>query len=241
MQEVIDSSDGDGSSESFRTCNKSTFPFYFRAAFIALVEIVKKIPNPSSTPKSIKATLKSWDKVVELLNHLVLTVKTNDKRSILTSCLKHGRTVVELFYKSAMPLLDKQFKNFSTESQGLLKNLQVSTRTLQNVCNHAKTSRDAVLAAHVPAMKKIQEHLIYRVKAMLAANGCANAFWMGNLKNKNLKGQEIVSQSIVSDSEDDQQQAADDSSSEDDEDDDVTVLRENVIVDTDTDSRSREY
>lgn len=242
MPEVLDpeNSDAGSESESFRTCNKATFPFYFRASFIALVDMVKKIPNPSSTPRSVTATLKSWAKVVQLLNQLVLTVKTNDKRSILTSCLKHGRTVVELFYKFAMPLLDKQFKNFPSESQDLLKNLQVSTRTLQNVCNHAKTSRDAVLAAHVPAMKKIQEHLLYRVKAMLAANGCANAFWMGNLKNKNLKGQEILSQTI-SESED-EREVPDESSSEEvaDEDDNVTVLRE-AIVEEDADSRSREY
>lgn len=241
LPEVLDSDGGEEGSETFRTCNKSTFPFYFRASFVALVEIVKKVPSSSMTPRSVKTTLKSWTRVVDLMNQLVVTVKTNEKRSILTSCLKHGRTVIELFYKSAMPLLDKQFKNFPTESQDLLKNLQISTRTLQNVCNHAKTSRDAVLAAHVPAMKKIQETLLYRVKAMLAANGCANAFWMGNLKNKNLKGQEIVSQSIASDSDDDQV-TRDDSSSEDaDDDDNVTVLRDDVIVEEDADSRSREY
>lgn len=242
MPEVLDEDNDDGTSETFKTCNKTTFSFYFRASFAALVEMGKKIPTSTATPKSVKSTLKSWAKVVELLNQLVATVRTNDKRSILTTCLKSGRSVVELFYKSAMPLLDKQFKNFPTESQELLKNLQTSTRILQNVCNHAKTSRDAVLAAHVPAMKKIQENLLYRVKAMLAANGCASAFWMGNLKNKNLKGQEITSQS-VNDSSDDQELPNESSSDEEDaeDDDNVTVARESVPEEEDDDSRSREY
>lgn len=241
LPEVLDSEGAEGNSESlaFKTCNKATFTFYFRASFVALVEVVKKIPNTSSTPKSVKGTLKTWEKVVHLLNQLVVTVRTTDKRSILTTCLKQGRTVVELFYKSAMPLLDKQFKNFPTESQELLKSLQTTTRTLQNVCNHAKTSRDTSLAVHIPPVKKIQELLLYRVKAMLAANGCASAFWMGNLKNKNLKGQEIISQSTVDDS--DNELLAKSSSEDEDDDDDVTVVKDNIVPEEDSDSRSREY
>lgn len=245
MAEVIqsDGRESGSESESFRTCNKATFTFYFRAAFVALVENVKKIPGPGASPRSVKETFKTWEKVVYLLNQLVETVKTNDKRSILISCLKHGRLVIEFFYKSAMPLLDKQFKNIKEESQELLKNLQKSTRTLQNVCNHAKISSDQTLAANIPAMTRIREAIFYRVKHMLAAHGCAEAFWIGNLKNKNLKGQEILSQGSTAESDDGGQ--VQNASSEDDdteeEDDDVTVLRENIAEPSDSDSRSREY
>ena len=69
--------------------------------------------------------------------------------------------------EQAMPLLDKQFKHFRTDCQNLLKNLQSSTRTLQHVCTHAKTSRDASLAVYVPGMKKILESLLYRVILLL--------------------------------------------------------------------------
>lgn len=245
MAEVIqsDGRESGSESESFRTCNKATFTFYFRAAFVALVENVKKIPGPGASPRSVKETFKTWEKVVYLLNQLVETVKTNDKRGILISCLKHGRLVIEFFYKSAMPLLDKQFKNIKEESQELLKNLQKSTRTLQNVCNHAKISSDQTLAANIPAMTRIREAIFYRVKHMLAAHGCAEAFWIGNLKNKNLKGQEILSQGSTAESDDGGQ--VQNASSEDDdteeEDDDVTVLRENIAEPSDSDSRSREY
>ena len=51
---------------------------------------------------------------------------------------------------------------------------------------------------------------------MLAANGCVGAFWLGNLKNKNLKGEEILSQSQDSQSEesDDGKAASDDDESD---------------------------
>lgn len=76
------------------------------------------------------------------------------------------------------------------------------------MCTHAKTSRDANLAVYVPAMKKTLESLLYRVKAMLAANGCVGAFWLGNLKNKNLQGEEILSQSQESHSEESDDETA---------------------------------
>ena len=37
---------------------------------------------------------------------------------------------------------------------------------------------------------------MYKVKAMLVVNKCSEAFWMGNLKNRDLKGEEILSQVI---------------------------------------------
>ena len=38
---------------------------------------------------------------------------------------------------------------------------------------------------------------MYRVKAMLALNKCHTAFWMGVLKNRDLHGEEILSQVCV--------------------------------------------
>lgn len=47
---------------------------------------------------------------------------------------------------------------------------------------------------HIPAAKSVLERLIYSVKGMLVLNNSPAAFWMGNLVNKNLEGQEILSQ-----------------------------------------------
>lgn len=47
-------------------------------------------------------------------------------------------------------------------------------------------------------MKKSLEMLVYRVKAMLAMNKCSGAFWMGNLKNRDLHGEELLSQVSLS-------------------------------------------
>ena len=100
-----------------------------------------------------------------------------------------------------MPLLDKLFTNNSGDCIGLLKDFQVSTRQLQHICSHSKLQKDVALANHVPMLKKSLEAFVFRVKAMLTVNWNApgptgakmsHTFWVGNLKNRDLKGAEIV-------------------------------------------------
>jgi Fanconi anemia group D2 protein len=50
----------------------------------------------------------------------------------------------------------------------------------------------------VPPIKKTMETLIFEVKLMLENNDAGAAFWLGNLKHRNLRGEEISSQLPVS-------------------------------------------
>jgi len=77
---------------------------------------------------------------------------------------------------------------------GILKSTQQSTRGLQHLCAHSKFAKDLSLTTHVPGLKKCLETFVFRVKAMLAYNHCDSAFWLGNLKNRDLKGNEILTQ-----------------------------------------------
>uniref|UniRef100_A0A8C8AHR3 FA complementation group D2 n=1 Tax=Otus sunia TaxID=257818 RepID=A0A8C8AHR3_9STRI len=105
-----------------------------------------------------------------------------------------GRLFVEAFLKLAMPLLDYSFKKHRDDVQSLLKTLQLSTRQLHHMCGHSKIRQDIGLTNHVPLLKKSLEQFVYRVKAMLAFNHCQEAFWVGILKNRDLQGEEILSQ-----------------------------------------------
>ena len=46
--------------------------------------------------------------------------------------------------------------------------------------------KDVSLTNQVPLMKKCLETFVYRVKACLSINHCLEAFWLGNLKNRDL-------------------------------------------------------
>jgi hypothetical protein len=55
----------------------------------------------------------------------------------------------------------------------------------------------AGLTIYVPIVRKTLETLIFKVKGMLVANNSPDAFWMGNLKNKTIRGDEIMSQVCI--------------------------------------------
>ncbi|XP_070432632.1 Fanconi anemia group D2 protein isoform X7 [Equus przewalskii] len=76
----------------------------------------------------------------------------------------------------------------------LLETFQLNTRLLHHLCGHSKIHQDTKLTKHVPLLKKTLELLVCRVKAMLVLNNCREAFWLGNLKNRDLQGEEIISQ-----------------------------------------------
>ena len=90
----------------------------------------------------------------------------------------------------------------------LIKNLQMATRFLQTICSHSKISQDVSLANNVPLLKKSLEVLVFRVKAMLAANDCLDAFVLGNLKNRDLQGEEILSQASIEEEDEGEEEEA---------------------------------
>uniref|UniRef100_A0A3P8R1E7 FA complementation group D2 n=1 Tax=Astatotilapia calliptera TaxID=8154 RepID=A0A3P8R1E7_ASTCA len=150
--------------------------------------------------------LLTWNLAVRDFHILVNLVKVFDSRPVLNVCLKYGRLFLESFLKLGMPLLDYSFKRHKEDVQSLLKTFQLSTRQLHHMCGHSKMHQDTSLTNHVPALKKSLELFVYRVKAMLTLNNCQEAFWMGNLKNRNLKGEEILSQRSQEEDDDEEEE-----------------------------------
>uniref|UniRef100_A0A8C4HMF3 FA complementation group D2 n=1 Tax=Dicentrarchus labrax TaxID=13489 RepID=A0A8C4HMF3_DICLA len=162
-----------------------------------------KDESSASWPTLSSEKLLTWNLAVRDFHILVNLVKVFDSRPVLNVCLKYGRLFLESFLKLGMPLLDNSFKKHKEDVQSLLKTFQLSTRQLHHMCGHSKILQDTSLTNHVPALKKSLELFVYRVKAMLMLNNCQEAFWIGNLKNRNLKGEEILSQRSQESEEDD--------------------------------------
>lgn len=53
---------------------------------------------------------------------------------------------------------------------------------------------------------------------MLAVNQCPEAFWIGNLKHRDLRGQEIISQQSMRTQEEDEEEPGDKRDSDEDDD-----------------------
>ncbi|EQB76954.1 Fanconi anemia group D2 protein [Camelus ferus] len=103
-----------------------------------------------------------------------------------------------------------------------------------------KIHQDMKLTKHVPFLKKTLELLVCRVKAMLIFNNCREAFWLGNLKNRDLQGEEIISQSsqesTADENEDDTSSQASKSKATEDGEEDEASDGEEESDDSDDDS-----
>ncbi|KAE8298611.1 Fanconi anemia group D2 protein [Larimichthys crocea] len=186
----------DESSSSWPTLSRQTFLVFYKVLLAELEKAARKIPASkiSDSTEAQSEKLLTWNLAVRDFHILVNLVKVFDSRPVLNVCLKYGRHFLESFLKLGMPLLDNSFKRHKEDVQSLLKTFQLSTRQLHHLCGHSKIHQDMSLTNHVPALKKSLELFVYRVKAMLTLNNCQEAFWIGNLKNRNLKGEEILSQ-----------------------------------------------
>uniref|UniRef100_A0AAA9SD01 FA complementation group D2 n=1 Tax=Bos taurus TaxID=9913 RepID=A0AAA9SD01_BOVIN len=111
-------------------------------------------------------------------------------------------TTFVIFFRVMMAELEKTVKGLqagtAADSQQIheekLLYWNMAVRDFSILINLIKIHQDTKLTKHVPLLKKTLELLVCRVKAMLILNNCREAFWLGNLKNRDLQGEEIISQ-----------------------------------------------
>lgn len=205
--------------QSFKCINKGNFPILYRNLGTALHEATKTRVNKGLTNSE---HLGLWKEVATTLKYMSEIAKTLETRNNLTAFFKKSIPVLKLFLSQGIPILELQFKDETQEVLEILKILQQSTRFLQTLCCHSRLKKDTALMSKVPYMRQLLETLLYKVKAALAANNCSEAFWMGNLKNKNIHGEVIATQQSVGSEEsvedcDEQLPEDEDSDASDDE------------------------
>uniref|UniRef100_A0AAX7VQZ7 FA complementation group D2 n=1 Tax=Astatotilapia calliptera TaxID=8154 RepID=A0AAX7VQZ7_ASTCA len=202
IPELINASK-DESSASWPTLSRQTFLVFYKVLMAELEKAVRKIPAQSEK-------LLTWNLAVRdfhILVNLVKTILSQGSFPMLFSAKKslYISTYWKIFVHE--PVIDMaMLVSFKEDVQSLLKTFQLSTRQLHHMCGHSKMHQDTSLTNHVPALKKSLELFVYRVKAMLTLNNCQEAFWMGNLKNRNLKGEEILSQRSQEEDDDEEEE-----------------------------------
>lgn len=177
--------------------NKVNFPIIFRNLGTAVFEAAKRrLDKGMTNPEHLVL----WRDIADILKSMTEIVKTQKSNS-LTAFFKKSMPILRLFTLQGIPILKLEFKNQTDEVLQILKILQQSTRFLHSLCCHSRLKKNKALLSKVPFVKKILETLIYQVKAALAANNCSEAFWMGNLKNKDIHGEVIASQESIDEEE----------------------------------------
>ncbi|XP_054717600.1 Fanconi anemia group D2 protein-like [Uloborus diversus] len=177
---------------AFHSLTKSSLICYYKIMFHSLAVYSKEYF--SNKEGDNKKKMAQWEVSFKIFRVLTTLIKTFGARYYVGTCLKYSREFLSAFLKHGMPLMDKMFVSNKELVMNLMKSLQSSTRYLQHVCSHSKVLKDVSLIKHVPFLKKNLEAFVFRIKVMLAINKCEEAFWIGNLKNRDLKGVEISSQ-----------------------------------------------
>lgn len=196
-------------SESFPTLTKSTFNVFYKNIFAQITELIGKcdfftdesMENQSQGSK-IEARIGRVIDILKIFRTLtefcsVPVIGSND--TVIINTLKFSKSFIQAFIDKCMPLLEDSFVIFSEDVVHTLKELQKSTRLLQRLCTHYKETtegKNSALAAHIPPLRRTLESVVFRTKGMLEANECGQALSVGNLKHKNLAGEELSSQMV---------------------------------------------
>ena len=181
----------DEEDRAFPTFTRTTLPTVYKIALVHLLAYQKQMTKNSENGFNILSSS------VAHFATLISYIKIINSRPLLRSALIYGQKFLENFLSCGLPLLESMIKENFVDVQVLLKKIQASTRYLHHVTCHSKSSKDIALTARVPLLKKFLEAFVLKVKVLFSAHGCTDAFWVGNLKQRNLKGEEIASQVLT--------------------------------------------
>lgn len=203
-QEVANS-DGaearDQTSQGFPFLKLATFPVFYRAALqelsLAAVALTATL-EADATGDSLAAATQAattFQALIELLK------AHHSSRVVQSAALRSGKAVVDAALRW-FPALSRLFGVKPAGVQAVVRALQQGSRPLQNLCADGKAKRDAALVSLVPLTRKSLETLVYKIKALCAANSLdPSAYRVANLRHKTVSGAEVSSQAPAADEE----------------------------------------
>ncbi|XP_017048859.1 Fanconi anemia group D2 protein [Drosophila ficusphila] len=209
---------------SFPNFKKANFPLLFRG----LCEVLIHSLSGKLGVDSRGDRLKLWESAVGLLNGLLTIVQLVEQPRNFGLFLKHSLLFLKLLLQHGMSALESIVRDDPDRLTKFLHELQKVTRFLHQLCCHSKSIKNTAIISYIPSLRETIETLVFRVKALLAANNCHSAFHMGNMINRDLHGDSIITPvaSFGGEENSDEEIPADDTSV------DETVLGEDMGVTT---------
>uniref|UniRef100_A0A1I8P4T9 Fanconi anemia group D2 protein n=1 Tax=Stomoxys calcitrans TaxID=35570 RepID=A0A1I8P4T9_STOCA len=183
----------DTSLKSFPNFKKANFPLFFRG----LCEILITSLNDKVTTNTLKSTdkLEFWESSCKLLNKLLEILQGLDIPRNFQIFLKYSHLYLKLVLQHGLPVFEQYLRKNPERVCDLIKTMQTTTRYLHHLCCHSKAIKNTAIVSQIPFLRETVENYVFRIKALLTANKCASVFSMGNLKNKDLHGDDLISQS----------------------------------------------
>lgn len=179
---------------------------------------------------------KLWESTIRLLNGLLNVVKKVEQPRNFALFLKHSQLFLKLLLHHGLPVLETIVRDSPDRLTKFLHDLQNVTKFLHNLCCHSKCIKNTAIISYIPSLRETLETLVFRVKALLAANKCHAAFHISIMDNQDLHGDAIITPagSFANETNSDEEIPADDESV------DETVLQDEELTSTSVNSTMRE-
>ncbi|OQR73927.1 Fanconi anemia group D2 protein-like, partial [Tropilaelaps mercedesae] len=140
--------------------------------------------------------LSQWLRVAKILKQLLDVVKIAANNHNASCGLKTACETLDVFVKYGVAVAEACFKTRTDEVLLLVKTLQQSTRVMQHTCTHFKNNaaKHIALARQVPTARRLLETFIFKMQGLFSRFNCSEAFQVGQLKMRNLRGEEITNE-----------------------------------------------
>ncbi|KAH8417749.1 hypothetical protein KR222_005289 [Zaprionus bogoriensis] len=217
--------------ESFPNIKKANFPLLFRGLCEVLISSLSAQCNVANTGDRFKL----WESTISLLNGLLNIVRKVEQPRNFALFLKHSQLFLKLLLQHGLPVLETIVRDSPERLTKFLHELQTVTKFLHNLCCHSKSIKNTAIISYIPSLRETLETLVFRVKALLAANKCHAAFHLSIMDNQDLHGDAIRTPagSFATEVNSDEEIPADDESV------DETVLDEVELQSTSVNSTTR--
>ncbi|XP_025834015.1 Fanconi anemia group D2 protein isoform X1 [Agrilus planipennis] len=176
-----------------QSIDKGNFHVLFRGVCHALLEGVKS----EVVSLTNNEHLALWKNTALTMQGLITIAKHQENKTNLHIFLKKSIAILKVFLSHGIPILEIMLRSKTDDVLEIFKIIQRSTRFLHHLCCTSKVAKDLSLISYVPQFRLTLESLLVRVKAALVANNCSSAFWLGTLKNRDLQGEDILTQSSI--------------------------------------------
>lgn len=145
--------------------------------------------------------LKLWKNTTNIMFILMGIAKSvvNRNNVLLSTFLKKSIPILKIFIAQALPIFDVMFSSKTEIVVDILKSMQASTRFIHHLCCQSKVFKNLSVISYIPGFRLVLEQLIYKVKALLVSHNCEEAFFLGNLKNKDIHGNTQTSEQLEED------------------------------------------
>ncbi len=189
--------DPDESSRNTLTTTSSLVASY-RVMWVELCVAFKEVVGVGAQQRELQQTLDEMQHAAHVLKGVVTLARNFPSDSFLGVAIQKGKVALELFVHKALPLLESKWHEVAPRVQRLLGEVQKSTRLLHVICQTYKDSKFQSALAAIPALKKIEEQLVQKVRLLVLKKDQNTELLIGTLRHKDLNGAPLPSQDVES-------------------------------------------